>query len=84
MTDTDKQATVRVRIAVAIGPDGFYGAYGAHTTAQWYHLGKERHDREVMGAAHECLGVVPVMSCWVEADMPMPPRPQTIRGEVVT
>lgn len=76
--------TVRVRIAVAIGHNGFYGAYGSHTSAAWFQLGKERRDREIMGAAHECLGVVPVMSCWVEADIPMPPPPQTIRGEIVS
>lgn len=80
--ESEAPRTVRVRIAVAIGHNGFYGAYGSHTSAAWYQLGKERRDREIMGAAHECLGVVPVMSCWIEADVPLPAT-QTIHGEVV-
>lgn len=64
---TEKK-TVRVRIAVAMNPYGHWCVAG----------------REWMDDAQkvQCIGAAGSTITWVEADIPIPPEPPVIEGEV--
>lgn len=64
--------TVRVRIAVAVGPDGEYSCAG------W---DKPDNDADVMGQAKDLLPGVVSFAAWVEADVPVPEE-AVVEGEV--
>lgn len=77
--ETDTPKTVRVRIAVAIDGDRHWAAYSwgtgdqlgqsvAETLATVTEMMSDHEDSEIR---------------WVEADIPLPPPPQTIQGAVV-
>ena len=73
--DAEAPRTVRVRIAVAVGERGDYAVAG------WSRSHANRNEEAVMNAAREYLDSAWVVSCWIEADIPLPSQ-QTIRGEV--
>lgn len=63
--------TVRVRIAVAVDANGSWTANG------WL----DGPDNAVIAECISHVGRRPAV-CWIEADVPLPLAPQTIRGQV--
>jgi len=67
--------TVRVRIAVAVDPQGNWNAAG------WKVHGHQPEEREFLFCALEGLDSSEESCFWVEADLPIP-EIQTVQGEV--
>lgn len=66
-------ATVKIKIAVAVDPQGNWNASG------WKVHGRQPEDREFLSCALEGLDSSEESTFWVEVELPVP-ETQTVKG----